>query len=124
VTHSSLVQVYNLISDVLGQLFGLAHGGEVEDVKYDSLDRFLLYTSPVDRPSRKLRCCDRTNSRKFNDSSRIQRDVAILTHHRNFPANLTNHCHLPQLSPFRGYTKGGNSALQTLAEFYAWLHQK
>src|SRR4029434_6401110 len=47
VTHSSLVQVYNLISDVLGQLFGLAHGGEVEGVKYDSLDRFLLYTSPV-----------------------------------------------------------------------------
>src|SRR4029434_2602749 len=46
VTHSSLVQVYNLISDVLGQLFGLAHGGEVEGVKYDSLDRFLLYTSP------------------------------------------------------------------------------
>ena len=35
VTHSSLVQVYNLISDVLGQL-------------YDSLDRFLLYTSPVE----------------------------------------------------------------------------
>ena len=32
VTHSSLVQVYNLISDVLGQLFGLAHGGEVECV--------------------------------------------------------------------------------------------
>src|SRR4029434_1477321 len=48
VTHSSLVQVYNLISDVLGQLFGLAHGGEVEGVKYDSLDRFLLYTSPVE----------------------------------------------------------------------------
>src|SRR4029434_2446517 len=44
----SLVQVYNLISDVLGQLFGLAHGGEVEGVKYDSLDRFLLYTSPVE----------------------------------------------------------------------------
>src|SRR4029434_5042827 len=51
VTHSSLVQVYNLISDILGQLFGLAHGGEVEGVKYDSLDRFLLYTSPV-----KIRC--------------------------------------------------------------------
>src|SRR4029434_9869680 len=48
VAHSSLVQVYNLISEVLGQLFGLAHGGEVEDVKYDSLDRFLLYTSPVE----------------------------------------------------------------------------
>src|SRR4029434_8905931 len=48
VTHSSLVQVYNLISDILGQLFGLAHGGEVEGVKYDSLDRFLLYTSPVE----------------------------------------------------------------------------
>src|SRR4029434_8755963 len=48
VTHSSLAQVYNLISDVLGQLFGLAHGGEVEGVKYDSLDRFLLYTSPVE----------------------------------------------------------------------------
>ena len=48
VTHSSLVQVYNLISDVFGQLFGLAHGGEVEGVKYDSLDRFLLYTSPVE----------------------------------------------------------------------------
>src|SRR4029434_11297967 len=48
VTHSSLVQVYNLITDVLGQLFGLAHGGEVEGVKYDSLDRFLLYTSPVE----------------------------------------------------------------------------
>src|SRR4029434_8329408 len=47
-THSSLVQVYNLISDVLGQLCGLAHGGEVEGVKYDSLDRFLLYTSPVE----------------------------------------------------------------------------
>ena len=75
------------------------------------------------RPSRKLRCWDRTNSRKFNDSPRIQRNVAILTHHRNFPANLTNHCHLPQLSPFRGYTKGGNSALQTLAEFWEWLHQ-
>ena len=44
---SSLVQVYNLISDVLGQLFGLAHG-EIEGVKYDSLDRFLLYTSPVE----------------------------------------------------------------------------
>src|SRR4029434_9880664 len=44
VTHSSLVQVYNLISDVLG----LAHGGEVEGVKYDSLDRFILYTSPVE----------------------------------------------------------------------------
>src|SRR4029434_4555993 len=28
--------------------FGLAHGGEVEGVKYDSLDRFLLYTSPVE----------------------------------------------------------------------------
>src|SRR4029434_8239894 len=26
----------------------LAHGGEVEGVKYDSLDRFLLYTSPVE----------------------------------------------------------------------------
>ena len=39
-----LVQVYNLISDVFGQLFGLAHGSEVEGVKYDSLDRFLLYT--------------------------------------------------------------------------------
>ena len=77
----------------------------------------------IPRPSRKLRCCDRTNSREFNDSPRIQRDVAILTHHRNFPANLTNHCHLPQLSPFRGYTKGGNSALQTLAEFWEWLHQ-
>src|SRR4029434_4776078 len=38
VTHSSLVQVYNLISDVHGQQFGLAHGGEVEGVKYDSLD--------------------------------------------------------------------------------------
>src|SRR4029434_7062410 len=25
-----------------------AHGGEVEGVKYDSLDRFLLYTSPVE----------------------------------------------------------------------------
>ena len=48
VAHSSLVQVYNLISDILGQLFGLAHGGEVEGVKYDSLDRFLLYTSPVE----------------------------------------------------------------------------
>src|SRR4029434_6785085 len=48
VTHSSLVQVYNLISDVLGQLFGLAHVGEVEGVKHDSLDRFLLYTSPVE----------------------------------------------------------------------------
>src|SRR4029434_8925817 len=48
VTHSSLVQVYNHISDFLGQLFGLAHGGEVECVKYDSLDRFLLYTSPVE----------------------------------------------------------------------------
>src|SRR4029434_7146773 len=48
VTHSSLVQVYNLISDVLGQLFGLAHCGEVEGVTYDSLDRFLLYTSPVE----------------------------------------------------------------------------
>src|SRR4029434_8375882 len=48
VTHSSLVQVYNLISDVLGQLFCLAHCGEVEGVKYDSLDRFLLYTSPVE----------------------------------------------------------------------------
>src|SRR4029434_5026535 len=44
----SLVQVYNLISDVLGQLFGLAHGGEVEGVKYDSLDKFSLYTSPVE----------------------------------------------------------------------------
>src|SRR4029434_1466858 len=48
VAHYSLVQVYNLISDVLGQLFGLAHGGEVEGVKYDSLDRCLLYTSPVE----------------------------------------------------------------------------
>ena len=48
VTHSSLVQVYNLISDVLGQLFGLAHDCEVEGVKYDSLDMFLLYTSPVE----------------------------------------------------------------------------
>src|SRR4029434_5840213 len=48
VAHSSLVQVYNLISDVLGQLFGLAHGGEVEGVKYDSLDRFILYMSPVE----------------------------------------------------------------------------
>src|SRR4029434_10919797 len=48
VANSSLVQVYNLISDILGQLFGLAHGCEVEGVKYDSLDRFLLYTSPVE----------------------------------------------------------------------------
>ena len=48
VAHSSLVQVYNLISDVLGQLFGLANGGEVEGVKDDYLDRFLLYTSPVE----------------------------------------------------------------------------
>ena len=32
VAHSSLVQVYKLISDVLGQLFGLAHGGEIEGV--------------------------------------------------------------------------------------------
>src|SRR4029434_10609429 len=66
----------------------------------------------LSRPSRKLRCCDRTNSREFNDSPRIQCDVAILTHHRNFPANLTNYCRLPQLSPFR-YTKGRNSALWT-----------
>src|SRR4029434_3261906 len=44
IAQSSLGQVYNLISDVLGQLFYLAHGGEVEGVKYDSLDRFLLYT--------------------------------------------------------------------------------
>src|SRR4029434_2399290 len=48
VTHSSLVQVYNLISDVLGQLIGIAPCGEVEGVKYDSLYRFLLYTSPVE----------------------------------------------------------------------------
>src|SRR4029434_575972 len=67
----------------------------------------------LSRPSRKLRCCDHTNSREFNDSPRIQRDVAILTHHRNFLANLTNYCHLPQLSPSPGYTKGGNSALRT-----------
>src|SRR4029434_557193 len=48
VTHSSLVQVYNLISDVLGQLFGLAHGGEGVCVTYDSLDRFRLDTSSVE----------------------------------------------------------------------------
>ena len=29
VAHSGLVQVYNLVPDVLGQLFGLAHDGEV-----------------------------------------------------------------------------------------------
>ena len=40
---AAITKVFNLISDVLG----LAHGGEVEGVKYDSLDRFLLYTSPV-----------------------------------------------------------------------------
>src|SRR4029434_3398853 len=73
-------------------------------------NRFIF--SSLIRPSRKLRCCDRTNSREFSDCPRIQRDVAILTHHRNFPANLTNYCRLPQLSPFR-YTKGRNSALWT-----------
>src|SRR4029434_4362837 len=50
--------------------------------------------------------------------TRIQCNVAILTHHRNFPANLTNHCHLPQLPPFRGYTKGGNSPLQSSENGY------
>src|SRR4029434_1282463 len=48
VTHYSLVQVYNLISDVLCQRCRLDHGGEVEGVKYDSLDRFLLYMLPVE----------------------------------------------------------------------------
>ncbi len=28
VAHSSLVSVYNLVPDILGQLFGLGHGGE------------------------------------------------------------------------------------------------
>src|SRR4029434_3390280 len=42
-----IVPPYNEMG-VLGQLFGLAHGGEVEGVKYDSLDRFILYTSPVE----------------------------------------------------------------------------
>src|SRR4029434_1984730 len=48
VTHSSLVQVYNLISDVLGPLFGLAPGGEAEGVKSDCLDRCLVYASAVE----------------------------------------------------------------------------
>src|SRR4029434_3372803 len=45
VTHSSPVQVHNLISDVLGQLFGLAHGRESEGVNACDLDRFRLYTA-------------------------------------------------------------------------------
>ena len=36
-----------------------------------------------------------TNLRKFNDSPQTQRNVAILTNHRNFPATLTNLRRLP-----------------------------
>jgi len=44
VAHFSLVQVYNLVPEVIWQLFGLAHGGGnvgMEDT--DSVDRFLSY---------------------------------------------------------------------------------
>src|SRR4029434_400899 len=79
-----------------------------------------MTTSLVVRPSRKLRCCDRTNSRKFSDSPRIHCGVSHLTDHRNFPANLTTHCQLPQLSPSPGY-QGRKfcpaDTVQTLAEF-------
>ncbi len=45
VAHSSLVQIYNLVPDVLWQLFGLAHGSaEVGMEDTDSMDRCLLYT--------------------------------------------------------------------------------
>ena len=90
------------------------------EMVWDELDRRVKEKQP--RPSRISRCCDRTNSRKFNDSPLIQRDVAILTHHRNFPANLTNHCCLPQLSPFR-FTKGGNSRVLIRCKQWEWLHQ-
>ena len=43
VAHSSLVQVYHLVPDVLRRLFGLAHGGEVGIWLIDSVDRCLLY---------------------------------------------------------------------------------
>ncbi len=47
--HSSLVQVYNLVSDVLCQLFGLARGsGDVGMEDTDSMDRCLLYTQQAE----------------------------------------------------------------------------
>ncbi len=43
VAHSSLVLVYNLVPDNLGQLFGLGHGGEFGIWLIASVDRCLLY---------------------------------------------------------------------------------
>ncbi len=45
VAHSSLVQIYNLVPDVLWQLFGFADGsGKVGMEDTYSMDRCLLYT--------------------------------------------------------------------------------
>lgn len=44
VVHSSLVQVYSLVPDVLLQLFGLSHGGrEVGMKEICSMDKCALY---------------------------------------------------------------------------------
>src|SRR4029434_11276025 len=62
------------------------------------------------RPSSISRRCDRTNSREFNDSPRIQRDVAILTHHRNFPAPFLPSAATPRAEflPCRHYQSSEN----------------
>ncbi len=48
VAHSSLVQIYNLVPDVLWQLFGLAHGsGEVGMEDTDYMDRCLSQRAEI-----------------------------------------------------------------------------
>ncbi len=48
VAHSSLVYVYNLVPDILGQLFGLGHGGEFGIWLIASVDRCLLKVTSLD----------------------------------------------------------------------------
>ena len=51
----------------------------------------LIMSDVIYRPSRILRCCDLQHQRNISQSPQMQGGVAILTNHRNFPANLTNH---------------------------------
>lgn len=66
------------------------------------------------RPSRISRCCDLQHQRKFNQSPRIRGGDAILTNHRNFPANLTNHwrrLELPSTNYLRPYFRVKKSSM-------------
>src|SRR4029434_11225028 len=76
--------------------------------------------------------CDRTNSRKCNDTPRIQCDAAILTHHRNFPANLTiivvSHNFLPSAATPRAEILpcghgADTSRVLIRCKQLEWLHQ-